>query len=73
MTGHAFTTRKYIGKNIIGKPAVVYELLDNGAVVYTLTCGLKENGEEYPEAEKSFWEKADIVMDRIEAAGKNVN
>ena len=64
--GHAFTTRKHKGRDSHDiHDAMVYELLDNGAVVYTLTYPFDENGEEIPQAEKTFRMKAEMIIDRI--------
>ena len=69
--GHAFTTRKYRGEDPhVHKPRMIYELLDEGKIVYTLYYPLTDDGEEEPQGQKTFQKKADMIIDRILASSE---
>ena len=71
--GHAFTIRKYRGEDPhVHKPRMIYELLDEGKVVYTLYYPLTNDGEEEPQGEKTFRMKADRIIDRILASSEAI-
>ena len=70
--GHIFTTRKYRGEDpYVHKPRTVYELLDNGKVIYTLYYPLTEAGEDHPQGKKTFEEQCNKRIDAILATSES--
>lgn len=68
MKGHEITIREYdITEMLGGRPKRyrVHEMLDNGAVVYTMKNSYGADGREAPGWEKGFYRQADRILDAL--------